>query len=103
MADVNLTATEVSTIVGLPSAIATRLLAVATAMVEQYAEGSDIPGSIMNEATLRCAGWLAQHPAAGIRQQTIGDVTVAYTANRAAMRESGAMAILSSFKSRRCL
>ena len=74
--------------------------AAASALVEQYAPSA--PQAVKNEATIRTAGYLAEHPSAAVRQDTVGDVTVSYAAgNLSALRHSGAMAILSSWKVRR--
>ncbi len=97
---VTLTAAELAEAVGVDSATAIRLLAVATALVERYAP--DAEASISNEAAIRTAGWLAEQPSAAIRSETEGDVTTSYAPTMmSALRHSGAMALLSPFKVRR--
>ena len=77
-----------------------RLGAAAAALVERYAPGA--PGAIKNEATIRCAGWLAQQPAASVRSESVGDIRTSYMpAHLSALRHSGAMALLSPWKIRR--
>ena len=62
---VTITAAELAEAVGVDSTTATRLLAVAAALVNRYAP--DAPHAISNEAAIRTAGWLAEQPAAAIR------------------------------------
>ena len=78
---VTVTSAELAEAVGVDSATATRLLAVATALVTQYAP--DAPGAIANEGAIRCAGWLAEQPAASITGETEGDVRTSYAADDA--------------------
>ena len=85
---------------GLPLVRATQLLAVATAMVENYAPAA--PDAVQDEAVIRCAGWLAEQPAAAIRSEQVGEIVTGYaTSNMSALRHSGAMALLSRWKVRR--
>ena len=77
-----------------------RLGAAAAALVERYAP--DAPSEIKNEATIRCAGWLAQHPAASVRSESVGDIRTSFAPTHlSALRHSGAMALLSPWKVRR--
>ena len=95
-----LTAVELAETIGVDSTTATRLLAVATALVTRYAPAA--PDAITNEATIRCAGWLAEQPSAAIRSETEGDVSTSYAPSmQSALRHSGAMALLSPWKVRR--
>ena len=64
---VTLTAAELSEATGVDSATATRLLAVASALVQRFADGA--PAEISNEAAIRTAGWLAEQPSAAIRSK----------------------------------
>ena len=97
---VTLTAVELAEAIGVDSTTATRLLAVATALVTRYAP--DAPGAISNEAAIRCAGWLAEQPAAAITSETEGDVRTSYAPTmQSALRHSGGMALLSPWKVRR--
>ena len=86
--------------IGVDLATAVRLLAVATALVNRYASAA--PDAISNEATIRCAGWLAEQPSAAIRSETEGDVSTSYAPSmQSALRHSGAMSLLSTWKVRR--
>ena len=73
---VTLTAAELAEAIGADSTTATRLLAVATELVNRYAP--DAPGPMANEAVIRSAGWLAEQPAASIRSETVGDIMTSY-------------------------
>ena len=80
--------------------MAERLLAVGSALVTRYAP--DAPDAISNEAVIRVAGWLAEAPASGARVETTGDITTTWTPSMTgSLRASGAMALLSPFKTRR--
>ena len=97
---VTLTAAELAEAIGTDSTTATRLLAVATELVNRYAP--DAPGPMANEAVIRSAGWLAEQPAASIRSETVGEITTTYAPTlTSALRYSGAMALLSPWKVRR--
>ena len=97
---VTLTVSEVEAETGANSATATRLLAVATALIEQY--GANAPEAVENEAALRVAGYLHGQPKASIRAESVGSVSAEYAPSRqSALRHSGAMALLSPFKVRR--
>ena len=77
-----------------------RLGAAAAALVERHAPGA--PSAIKNEATIRCAGWLAQQPAASVRSESVGDIRTGFAPSMTgALRHSGAMALLSPWKIRR--
>lgn len=74
--------------------------AAAAALVERYAAGA--PQSIKNEAVIRCAGYLADMPAASLTMSTVGPMTLQLApARQSALRHSGAMALLSPWKVRR--
>ena len=97
---VTLTAADLAAVLGVESAIATRLLPVASALVERYAP--DAPEAIQNEAAIRCSGWLNEQPAAAVRSERIGDIQTDYSpSNMSALRHSGAMALLTGWKVRR--
>lgn len=98
---VTLTAAELATALEAHPALAARLLATSTALVERYAPGA--PEAVQNEAVIRMAGWLIETPAGGIRSETIGDVRTGFEAGRSlgALRHSGAMGLLSPWKVRR--
>lgn len=77
-----------------------RLGATAAELVERYAP--DAPQPVKNEATIRAAGWLRQAPSSGVRQETIGPMSVDYAPSMfSALRHSGGMALLSLWKVRR--
>ena len=77
-----------------------RLGSAAAALVERYAP--DAPMAIKNEATIRCAGWLVQQPAAAVRSESVGDIRTSYApTHTGALRHSGAMALLSLWAVRR--
>ena len=79
---------------------ADRLLDVASALCEQYAPKA--PEAIANEAVIRCAGWLADTPAASVQSEKFGDVEVSFAVGQlSALRHSGAMALLGPWKRRR--
>ena len=97
---VTLTAAELGAAIGVDSNTATRLLAVASALVERYAP--EAPEAISNEGAIRSAGWLADQPSAAIRSETEGDISTDYAPSQmSALRHSGAMALLSPWKVRR--
>ena len=97
---VTLTETALASALAVNQALADRLLPVAKALVERY--GPAAPDSVANEATIRCAGWLADTPGASLQSEQYGDVEVSWsTSQLSALRHSGAMALLSPWKVRR--
>ena len=77
-----------------------RLGAAAAALVENFAPLA--PQAIKNEATIRCAGWLAGQPHAAIRSEKVGELGVDYVPSMlSALRHSGGQALLSGWKIRR--
>ena len=97
---VTITEEALAQAIRVDTATATRLLAVATALVERYAP--DAPDAISNEAAIRSAGWLAEQPAAAIRSESEGDIRTSYaTTAMSALRHSGGQALLSPWKIRR--
>ena len=104
---VTITLMEVTSALGLSTDEAARHYPVATALVTEYARGSDgIPGEIVNEATVRLTGFLANTATShgGIRSQKVDDLEVQYFAShQSALRNSGAEMLLSRFKQRRAL
>ena len=97
---ITLTVATLQTELVIDSVTATRLLAVATALVERYAP--DAPDSIQNEAAIRCCGWLAEQPHAAIRSESTGGIETAFAPSmQSALRHSGGMALLSPWKVRR--
>ena len=95
-----LTPEALATEVGADLARARRLLAVATATVEDYAP--EAPLALRNEAVIRFAGYLSQADYGMIRTETLGPASVEYNLNHAAMfRNCGAEALLTRHKRRR--
>ena len=64
---------------GLDSTGQARLLAVATALVEDYAEAA--PAEVQNEAVVRLCGWLLQAPSDGRITDTDDTYTVRWSRN----------------------
>lgn len=98
---VSLSLPDLEAAAGITSTVATRLLPVGTALVQQYAPNA--PEAVQNEATIRVCGFLAQTPASTLRRIDAGSISIVYQAGgeQAALRRSGAMALLSPFKKRR--
>ena len=97
---VSLPSNALALALGVDSALAVRILPVATALVERFAPAA--PEAIQNEAVIRVSGWLAEQPAAAIRSDKIGDLETAFApTHTSALRHSGAMALLSPWKVRR--
>ena len=97
---ITLTASELQAALGIDSATAIRLLPVATELVNRFAP--DAPGVIADEAVVRTAAWLHEAPAAGQTSETTGDLSTRYAASSmSALRNSGAMSLLSPWKQRR--
>ena len=89
--------------IGADAADAERVMGAASAMVERYAPTA--PQSIKNEAVIRCAGALQQSDFGGVASEEIGGRKVDYTSQPAGgwspFRRSGAMALLSPWRTRR--
>ena len=79
------------------------LRAVSVAVVEKYAPGA--PEAVLNEACIRVAGYLTEHPASAMTTAGAGrDQIMSFnTASISALRHSGAMGILTFWKVRRAL
>lgn len=94
------TADDIAQATGLDATRAASVLAAVTALVERYAP--DAPEAVKDEATIRCAGWLAQAPAGGVRSETEGDISTAFAPSMTGcMAASGAKALLSGWRTRR--
>ena len=79
---------------------AERILAVASAIVLEYAPHA--PDALQNEAVIRLGGYLAQSDYGTVREESIGPKSVSYQMNHAMMfRNSGAQALLTRWKRRR--
>lgn len=97
---VSIAAAELAAEIGAETTRAERLLDVATRVAETYAP--DAPDELLNEAVVRCAGYLAQSDFGGVRSETIGPRSVEYVVNHAALwRNSGAAALLTRWRRRR--
>ena len=100
MALATLTVAQLEAALGIDTEQATRLLGVATELVDRYAPGA--PETVKNEAAIRCAGYLHEQPHAAIRSESVGDISTSYAATHmSALRHSGGMALLSPWKQRR--
>ena len=85
---------------GIDTTRATRLLGVATAVVEEYAPAT--PEALQNEAAIRFAGYLAESRFGAVSTRTVGPLTAEHVTNHAAaFRNSGAAALLTRYKVRR--
>ena len=74
--------------------------AAASAMVEKYAPGA--PQPLKNEATIRCAGYMAQGAFGAVAKEEVGPLAREYPTNHAPMfRNSGAAALVSRWRVRR--
>ena len=90
--------TALAAAVGSSEAVACRLGPVVAALVERYSSGA--PAAVKTEAVIRASGWLnASKP--GLRKVGISNVDIEYSGGLAALRSSGAMALLSPWKVRR--
>ena len=97
---VEISAAELAEAVGIPEALAVRILPTATVLVERFAP--DAPVEVQNEAAIRTAGWLSEAPSSGARREDVGDISTTFSpAATSALRSSGGMALLSPWKVRR--
>ena len=72
----------------------------AAELIEEYAPGA--PQSIKDEAAIRCVGWLLYQQPDGVAEESIGPRSVKYQmGSKAALRNSGAMGLLTRYKVRR--
>ena len=81
---------------------ATRLLAVATQVVQDYAPNA--PTVLQDEAVIRFAGYLDTSSATfgAVTSSAVGPLTASYPVNHAAaFRNSGAAALLTAYRRRR--
>lgn len=97
---VSVSVADLEAAAGLTAVQATRLLPVATALVEQYAPSA--PVAVQNEAVVRVCGWMAQTPKT-IEKVGAGNIDFTYqpALHKAPLRNSGALSLLSSWKKRR--
>lgn len=97
---VTITAAELATATGATDDVAERLLGVAARACTDFAP--DAPTELLDEAVVRFAGYLAQSDFGGVRTESLGEKSVEYQMNHAAMfRNSGAAALLTRHKVRR--
>ena len=97
---VTLTAQELADETGADLSRATRVLGVATAMVEDYAPLA--PAAVQNEAAIRLGGYLVASDYGAIRAESLGPQSMDYTTNHAAaFRNCGAAMLLTRWKRRR--
>ena len=99
---VTIAVTSLASILAVDIPTATRLHAVATLVVEEYAPLA--PSALQDEAVIRFAGYLAQASSAfGVHlQKDVGPLSVRSVVNHSAMfRNSGAAALLTRYKVRR--
>ena len=83
-----------------PAGTAERLLQVAARMAMDFAPQA--PTVLLNEATVRLGGYLAQSDFGGVRSESLGPKSIEYVTNHAAaFRNSGAAALLTRYKRRR--
>ena len=89
-----------SAAVGVDAETGSRLLEIATELVDRYAPAA--PNAVSNEAAIRTAAWLHEAPAGGQTSEGIGDINTRFAAaSQSALRHSGAMALLTIWKVRR--
>ena len=82
------------------AALIWRLGGTGSALVEAHAP--DAPQPVKDEAVIRCAGWLLDAPASGVRSQSEGEIRTSYSpAMTSALRASRAMALLRPWAWRR--
>ena len=85
----------------LDPATAGRVLTVARELVNAY--GAAAPPPVVNEAVIRVCAYLGAHSASGARTEAIEDLRTTWvTSSRSPLRASGAEALLSPYKRRRC-
>ena len=97
---VTITAQQLADETGASLERATRVLAVATAAVIQYAPAA--PEALQNEAVIRFGGYLLGSDYGPITDESIGPRSASYVTNHAAMfRNSGAAALLTRYRVRR--
>ena len=92
-------AIEIETDASADAAI-TRMLEVASELVERYASGASV--AVKDEAIIRTVGWLVNQPSFSLRGRTSVGVRSSFdTGQLSALRHSGGAALLSPWKIRR--
>ena len=96
---VALTAMQLGPAIGVDAPLATRLLAVVTALVDGYAPSA--PDALSNEAAIRAAGWLAEQPNASIRSEREGEIQTDYAPSMTGvLLHSGAKSLLYAWRAK---
>ena len=94
---------ELASATGLEGhALASRFGPVAGELIQRYAPGA--PQAVKNEAVVRVIGWISEQPAFALRRtenEEGQEVEYQTAQNMSALRHSGAMALLTSWKIRR--
>ena len=90
--------TALAEAVGASESVAGRLGPVVAAIVERFAPGA--PAAVKSEAVIRASGWL-QRSKPGLRKIGISSIDIEYASGQSALRNSGAMSLLTGFKIRR--
>ena len=98
---VTIDAATLATEIGVSVERTTRILAVCIEKISEYLGDAyaDAPESIVNESTIRLAGYLGQSDYGTIRDEKIGERSVSYAMNHAnSFRTSGAMFLLVPYR-----
>ena len=96
---VTITAADLATAIDDTETLATRLLPVCTAVVNQYAASA--PSAVADEAVIRMSAYLASQATGAEREVKITEhLSVAYRAPGSALRQSGASALLAPWRAR---
>ena len=97
---VSITISELALAAGVDTETATRMLPVATQIVEDYAVNA--PTVLQDAAVVRYVGYLGKTAGGAITSKTVGPVSQTFQSNDAAMfRNSGAESLLTRYKVRR--
>ena len=97
---VTILADTLATELGVDLPTAERLLAVSSELVTHFAPAA--PDAILDESVRRVTGWLWGSTNASVKSEAAGPLRISYvTYEKSALRHSGAMALLSPYKSHR--
>ena len=97
---VNLLADSLAVEMDITLATAQRLLAVATELVTRFAPTA--PDIILDESVRRVSGWLWGSTNASVKSESAGPFRLVYAVSeKSALRHSGAMNLLSPYKTHR--
>lgn len=95
---VTITAADLATAIDDTETLATRLLPVCSAAVNQYASA---PDEVADEAVIRMAAFLASAATGAEREVRLTEhLSVAYRAPGSALRQSGASSLLAPYRRR---